>query len=114
ATQGTSAAGPRLVLQEHARLAEEPLARAARAHAPDDPRPQPRAEGTHGGRRARLRGVPAPVPRARREREGLGRPVAPVGAGHGRDALAVAEHVAGHALATRGAARDGLRRTRSE
>ncbi len=38
-----------LVLQEHARFATQPHARAARAHPSDDPRPQSCAEGAHGG-----------------------------------------------------------------
>src|SRR6266545_3388564 len=76
----------------------------------DDPGSQPRAEGAHGGRRAGLRGVPATVPRARRKREGLGRSASPAGAGHGRDALAVAEHVGGHARSARADARRGVQR----
>jgi len=52
--KGPSGAGTRVVLQEHARLTAQPHARAARAHAADDPRPEPSAEGAHGGRRARL------------------------------------------------------------
>src|SRR5207245_406629 len=110
ALEGTAAAGARLVLQEHARCASEPHAGAAGADAADDPRPQPRTPGADGRRRARLRGVPATVPRARGRREELGRATEAARAGHGGDAFAVVVDVSGHAVPARGAPWRGLQR----
>src|SRR5207302_1017884 len=107
-------------VDEVKRLEREGLDRREQQETPDEALKQAmrnlarerRAEGACRGRRSGLRGLPAAVPRARRQREGLGRSAEAAGHGHGRDALALEQHVERDARAARGAARRGIRRSR--